>query len=203
MTLMNIITRTSGRPKAFARCRESIINQQFGGEIRHIVTTDSQFDTYVEGDVIINVKKGPGGFPYNEYINEAMKYIQSGWVMFLDDDDVLFHDYVIASIISHVELKRLVFWRVQIGDKIYPPDDLIGKEPRQRKISGIGFAVRTSMHLLRPPDDSLLRWDNEKEADFRVIHRLWEYVGESTVWIDDILTATQDGWGLGKRKDVG
>ena len=99
--LVNVLTRTSGRPKFFY-CNWVSIQQQDYPRVRHLVSYDDQetweyLQEYVGrgrcgGVEAIEVERIPleGGdhFPYNLYMNRLQAEIEEGWVMFLDDDDI-------------------------------------------------------------------------------------------------------------------
>jgi len=91
--ILYILTRTSGRPAFFAKCRESIKALTWPGQVVHIVHTDDPRDTYVEGDVIIKGETygpsfGPGFYNLsNTRLLKAVPTAEPGWVHFMDDDD--------------------------------------------------------------------------------------------------------------------
>ena len=114
MNIINIVTRTSNRPKAFKQLRESIKSQTFVN-INHIVISDNPKDMdYIKENgydtlVQINKRKLKSDYkkqhpneimiegctrytPQNLYLNDLLPHIKSteeqeGWVIFLNDDN--------------------------------------------------------------------------------------------------------------------
>ena len=88
-----ILTRTSGRPQFFKRCRETVKALTWPGPVVHIIHTDDPRDTYVEGDIIIRgecLSPTFGRGYYNKYMNRLLEAIprkKPGWVHMIDDDD--------------------------------------------------------------------------------------------------------------------
>jgi len=101
MNLINplyIITRCSNRPNFFSQTYKSIKSQTYPN-ITHIVTYDtpetlSYLNKYT--DLFkVSVERKPrlevAHFPYNLYCNYAQEMVAkmpSGWIMYLDDDDI-------------------------------------------------------------------------------------------------------------------
>ena len=88
--LINILTRTSNRPNYFARCQQSIREQDYKN-VRHIVSIDNdESKSYVRGvDTIVRVH--PMQYndtikilprtrfaPYNLYLNDLLDNVEDG-----------------------------------------------------------------------------------------------------------------------------
>ena len=117
--LLNILTRTSNRPKAFELNKMTVRSQTYSN-IRHIVCVDDELtENYVRDyndvDYIVidrekivkednSVNPNTGKYsPHNLYFNKLMGEIKEGWVMILDDDDRLSNSKSIEKIMDKLE----------------------------------------------------------------------------------------------------
>lgn len=193
--LVNIITRTHGRPTFFKNCRNSILNQTHKN-INHIVGTDIECD-YHNDAIKLSLKEvqqprlmpeyNTYPAPWNLHLNELGIYVKDGWVMYLDDDDIFCHKNALRFIVNNIENDdQILFWRVKINvDErgwIVPNDAAFGKRIEAGNFSGIGMMFH-SKHL--PVD-----WGSWSYGDFRVVSQL---LGKKLKprWIDLVLTETQ------------
>lgn len=188
--MFSILTRTSNRPKAYARCRQSVEVQT--EPFFHIVSQDSSRDNYVGADVFrFFVYKTQGERAHNLYFNEIRHCVPSyyPWVIFLDDDDTFTRPDALQIIAENIQSENdLILWRVNMAGQIIP-DSIPGRiEPGQ--VTGIGFCVHAKHWI---------DWQAIPAGDFDVISRYAERL--NTVWIDAVLTATQGKPGLGRRID--
>jgi hypothetical protein len=102
--LINILIRTSYRPQLFPRCYESILNQTYR-HTRVIVGYDNeQAMNYIPGGVDAVPVSAHKGIPfyYDLYCNQLKKYVDTGWFMFLDDDDFFWKPGSLESIIPYL-----------------------------------------------------------------------------------------------------
>lgn len=200
MTL-NVLVRTSNRPKFFQDCIRSIKAQNY--PINLIVANDAN-DSYCKPYNPIKVtaepKKdhridGARHFPFNSYLNEMFKHCKEGYVLILDDDDVL-EPGAVQKIMKRAQDDRTVFWRVKVGERIIPSDINWARQPAKRDISMIGFVFSTK-YL------PLIHISPYKQADWRLALMLYNQTDSD--WIDQVLTKTQreHGDGMGLRKDKG
>lgn len=212
----NILVRTSNRPNYFRACYESIMNQTFQN-FKIFVSCDNNetcdyLKKYSNINVILLSKPStdnfpapdiPRGnnlakFPYNIYLNQLMKQVRNGYILYLDDDDILMHPTSLQIIANHISGKDdLIFWRVQFPyGKLIPEDEYFGGPPEFWHISGIGFAF----HSKYIP---FAQWDGWKGGDYAVATKLYRTVPNKK-YIDQVLTGLQrtEGWGgFGKHED--
>lgn len=94
---INIITRTGTREKCFTILKKSIKAQTYKNYV-HYKTNDNIHNTFLkeESNVIdvthLKKKKTRQNLcPYNLYLNEAIKRINDGWVIIIDDDAKFIH----------------------------------------------------------------------------------------------------------------
>lgn len=86
--LINILTRTSGRPKCFKRCVDSVKSQTYQN-INHIVGADDDESYEYASELCDNVVKlekgvknseyGVAHAPYNLYINKLLDEVEDGY----------------------------------------------------------------------------------------------------------------------------
>lgn len=212
--LINILTRTSGRPNSFKICRESIENQSYRN-FRHIVSYDEVEDLkYINSyniEKIRVVKRteqevdhyfNPGNrefAPYNLYCNDLLSLVDKGWIMFLDDDDMLAHKEVLEIIVARIKKasKRTLFiWQMEYPDgKILPPDELV--EKKEIKIYNIGSPCFLFHHQYA----HRLTWDPWKCSDFRIIKKLNKIIPKNK-WIMQPLVKLNNFGDFGNRNDL-
>lgn len=189
--MITVITRTANRPRYFAKCRRSVLQQT--ERAFHLVISDTPEDDYPEGDLVLRVPRLQGR-GHNLYFNQAAKHIPPShpWVMFLDDDDQMGSPFTLESVIRNIiDENSLLLWYVEIDDGFIVPNHSFGKPPLPGNISGIGFCYH-SRHWMDWPPESL--------GDFKVISELYKKL--NPVWIEAVLTCTQDGPGHGLREDL-
>lgn len=193
-----ILTRTSGRPGFFARCRESVKALSWPGPVVHVVHTDDPRDTYVKGDIIIQGETyGPSfgsGF-YNLYQNRLLKAVpikSDGWVHFLDDDDCYTGPEVMNWLagenrdVLHVcKTRRL---GVSKHTEIFPP---LWK--RQTTFQTECFALWSSIARK-------FSWWGNKGGDHQYTKQITHR--HPIIWHDVIATEAQAGKGHGKCADA-
>jgi hypothetical protein len=116
--ILNIITRTKGRPKFFQICYETIHNLNFKKlKLNHWVIYDDD-DTleYLNNYKDIKLfKAGPcqqkmpahGKLAHNDYFNQVYQSIQEGVIFHVDDDDFISHPNAFLDIEDKIlELKQ-------------------------------------------------------------------------------------------------
>lgn len=184
--MLTVITRTSNRPRFFAKCRDSIKNQTV--TCNHIVISDDPKDDYVEGDEVYHIEKKKGKYPYNLYFNEVTHLIDD-YVMFLDDDDQFTTTQAAKKILEVIDEDKIVLWKVKFGGSTIP--DKVGETPTFANISGIGFAYHKKHWV---------DWQDKTGGDFSVISELYQKL--EPVWINEVLTGLQrpDGRAGGAKR---
>lgn len=212
--LVNILTRTSGRPKAFKMCRESIEKQSYS-HFKQYVSYDNlkdlEYIKYYDVEKIKVSKKteqevnqyfNPGNrefSPYNLYCNDLLSHVKKGWILFLDDDDMLAHEKVLENIVTWIkkeDKKTLFIWQMQYPDgKLLPPDELMKKE--EIKIYNIGSPCFLFHHKYA----HRVNWDPWKCADFRFLKNLSNIIPNKK-WIRQPLVKLNNSGDLGQRNDL-
>jgi hypothetical protein len=187
--VINILTRTSNRPNGFSVTYDSIHNQTYKN-IKHIVSYDNDTDLQylanyndiklvkIDKFGLINSDNSPnpntGKYsPHNLYFNEMVKYVDNGWVIYLDDDDKFTDDTVIekiADLINSNDDDTLIVWQFKLGDNWVLPNDISKEIPPV--IGGIGGS--TIAFNIKYSNDAI--WDSWKCSDFRVINSLYHKI---------------------------
>lgn len=204
--MIYVLVRTSGRPRYFKRCIESIQSQRHSGPVRIVVGNDNN-DAYCQDFHPVRFVRNEDYdharassidtakyFPFNGYLNRMLQECtEQGWVIFLDDDDMFTSKHAIATIMDHLkEDNQVAFWRVRLHDVLVPPDRYWMKRPVLRNISMIGFCFNTKYI----PLIYMAPW---KQADWRLADQLYSMCEPK--WIDKTLTMT-DNEGAGTRNDL-
>jgi hypothetical protein len=211
--LINILTRTSNRPNGFAQNRASIKEQTYKN-IRHIVSVDDlesekyvkkHTDDYIlvnkskleKQDVTLNPNTG-GLATHNLYFNELLKEVKDGWVMFLDDDDVLMDENSIQTIVDYIQdTDSLLMWQMTFPSQMFsvlPTKKLVGKKPVLGKIGSPCFLFH-SKYISRLP-----KWDKWRCSDFRFVTALYDVIPVKVPIIKPLVDVRKIG--KGKREDV-
>ena len=223
--MINILTRTSNRPNYFATLADSI-SFQTDKDYRWIVHSDafdtdgeylkeySHIDKIVQGEHILKQKslyqnkQHAEGIhrcyhaPYNIYLNDLAEYVTEGWVLYLDDDDMLENEDAIKRLNAIArrgdEDTLHIFNGIFSGDKKLPSDKgvqyiLKGVEPPYGHIGGRCFMF----HSKWLTDDL---WDEWSCSDARAIGRLLAK-GLKAVYTPTTITKIQSRAGNGERND--
>ncbi len=202
----HVILRTSNRPNAFRYAISSILRQSYQNINIVVVCDDQKSIGYTQGypcRVIepekVEIREKPDGagkeystwFPPNEYIDQAQRKLNPGYVFFLDDDDHFLKDNAIEKAISRANENALLIWQVQFLNMVIP-NGSFGKTPTLCDVTGIGLCYHTSQ--LERSD-----WTPWKCADYRTA-KGWK--DDEIIWINEILTGLQDSPGRGQRIDT-
>lgn len=213
--LINILTRTSNRPVGFKRCYNSIKYQSYTN-IKHYVSYDNTEDlSYLNGlnlelvDVSnlnkekTNLKTDDDGnqyAPYNLYCNELLNHVEDGWIIFLDDDDNLYHNKIIEEIVEMIgkidDKDRLFIWQMRYPDgRLLPTNTQIRN--REIKKNFIG----SPCYMFHSKYKNQVRWDSFKASDFRFLLQLMQLI-PNKVYLSKIITQINNYGDLGQRNDI-
>lgn len=216
--LINIITRTSGRPNYFNVCRSSITQQTYKN-INHIISVDdNESEEYIKKQSLpyIRLKKipkdnyEPKSFwyhknadkdrvaTYNLYFNEIYQHIEDGWIMFIDDDNMLNFNNSIEYISHYLKSPdHLVSWRAQFPGYTIPRQGTkisLTSPPTPGNIAGQSFIFHKKWI-------KKAQWDYLGGGDFRVFHSLFNTI-PNYIFLDNVLTKVQSQPNHGNRQDL-
>lgn len=212
--LINIVTRTSGRPVFFNRLCHSVREQSYSSW-RHVVVHENPVDlAYISAVprveavscdlfALWNDYVGPHfsderfwEAKYNLLCNVGMHSCAEGWVLFVDDDDTLHDENTLLQLADHLsDEDTLIIHRFRFEDGRRVPPDLLF-ESNRIALHGIGTGCFTFHSKWR----KYVRWDAYKCADYRFIVQLATVIPKIK-WVDLTVVAMSSP-GLGKRKDL-
>ncbi len=200
--LINILTRTSGRPEFYKDCVKSIKEQTYSN-IKHITCVDDDASYEYASklcDNVIRVEKGQkipeygiAHAPYNLYINPLLDQVDEGFIVILDDDDRFTNTTALEFIARYMDEDKLVLWRCKLPYGIVPADWAMNFPvlvPQQ--VTSFGYVFH-SKHKWAAT------WDGVKESDYRCAQRLSRLLGHE--WVNQIYTEVNTEQGLGHGKD--
>lgn len=207
---MNIITRTSNRPKYFHECVMSIMKQTCSNKVIHHITYDNKETLeYIMKELgegkrdyevrLYNcegVKKKGMKYWYNLYCNKVLKNITGGWIMYLDDDDVLSHEFVLETIFSYIDYygcDKIYVSQVKFPHKILPIKHFA--KPMLGQFPSCSFCYHSKYKECL--------WKSEGGSDFLVLIQVFKLC-PYFVFIDHVLSKigyTNDTGGKGKQID--
>jgi len=211
---INILTRTSNRPNGFNICANSVKNQTYDN-INHIVCYDNDNDiSYIDNFDVTKVKidreliikndtsANPNNSafwfsPHNLYCNELLDNVEDGWIMFLDDDDMLLNDTVIEEIVSEVKDEdTMLIWQMR-----YPRGNVLPTEQsfnsKTIRLGGIG----SPCFLIHSKWKDKARWDAYKCGDFRFLNEIFKMIPNKH-WIMKPFIQLNNAGGHGKKIDL-
>ena len=201
---INILIRNTYRPAYFKKCIDSIINQTYKNYKLIMCYDDDDCLEYLEQYKNNNkieifkaedVDKNSQAF-YNLYCNQLLDRVKDGWIIFLDDDDILTLPDTIQNIENNLNnINDFLFWKVKLGPRIVYPKDIYNIE--LNFVSGIGFCFHSKFK-------DLARWDYNKGSDYRFITKLLAHNIFNRKFVDKILTGIQHTHKMGflGRKEV-
>lgn len=210
---INVLTRTSNRPNGFKQCYDSV-RQQTYPNVRHYVSYDNEETfNYISGFDVIPVavikesnqeksrvdSEGNLYAPYNLYCNDLLEQVHEGWIMFLDDDDRLFHDGVLNAIVELISKSNedtLYVGRMRFPNgKLTPSKEAMECEVIRLNDIGSPCVVFHSKYK----DEA--RWDDYKRSDYRFIKQLETKI--SNIHFTNQIFAQINNFGdFGRQTDV-
>ena len=208
--MINILIRTSKRPKSFKRLYESIKKQSSINYKLHISYDNeddldylSNYDDILLYKMNINeilskytFKERPNTayteFPYNLYLNELNNNIDNGWIIYIDDDNYIDDGNFLKKInyiIESNDENTLIFWKYKVGNLIVP------SYPISRDNPPIINNIDTSCICFNYKWKEYILWDKWKGSDFRIINKLFNIIPKIQ-YIDEIfIKAEQENLG--------
>ena len=209
--LVNILIRTSHRINYFTDCVDSIYKQSYKNW-NIIVGADNeesyQYAKTVRGKSIkynyssynvtpIRNSENYGvPFIYNLYMNDLQNEVRDGYILYLDDDDMLSSSNSLLTIVNHIKDENsFLMWRVKFPNRLVPSDANFGKPPVVRDVDTVGFLFH---HKYKQT------WEPYKRGDYRVAIKLYNII-PNKIFINQTLTELQRVFegGNGKRDDKG
>ena len=203
--IINILTRTSNRPKFFDINYNSVKSQIVDSNviINHIVSYDDpttfeyvdKYNDIIKVPVIKQNFTSMKTFPFNLYFNELHKYVKDGFIIYLDDDDTFYDNNSLQKIIPYLDINKILFWQVQFSNKIIPSVSLIlSKSVSKNNCPSNSFSFHYS--LLNKYN---ILWKPIRGGDYIFIHNLYKK-HKNCRWINLIITKVPSS-GVGLQID--
>lgn len=186
---LNILIRTSNREKLFNRCLESVKSQTYK-DVRILVSADDEKTAaYVHkaGIEPVRVQKRiiNSGYnaPWNAYLNDLIAKVTGGWIMILDDDDMLANHNVLQQLVTGLKDDNTIYFtrmKWPTG-RVIPSDMHFAKHQIVPKDIGMPCFIFHAKHKHR------LAFQPVKQGDFHFISRFVNIVKKQT-WLNLIMT---------------
>jgi len=197
--LINVLIRTSRRPDHFRKCISSVLGQQYSN-VRIIVCYDdesclSYLEQYPTIDKFFVNIESEEKYKFNLYCNDLMDKVKEGWIMFLDDDDMLVHPHVLSIInCGLLDEETFLIW------KFLRPDQAIF----HKDIDDIRLGeIDTSSFCFHSSHKEAARWGDQQYGDWRFVTELLKSHAFTRRAIPRILTATSYCDKIGSFGEVG
>lgn len=135
-------------------------------------------------------------YPMNDYMNTLQERIGEGWVMYLDDDNLLQNAFSISELMGHVQsTTEMLAFRSVLG-RVTPHDQNFGKRVIMGDFDSSNFMFHTD-------NLELARWPDKRCGDFKVGSNL--ALNLPVRWVDKSFIQSnplRDALGgLGKRQE--
>ena len=199
--LINIIIRTSDRPKCFNTNIISIKDQNYDNLKLHISYDNSNTKIYINNILsdknlnykLYEVEKKKIPYFYNDYPNQILSEIKSGYIMFLDDDDMFTHKNALKYINIYLEMNRYLTWNYLRSDNII---GITNGKIKSGKVTSCGFCYNSSHKS---------KWKTDSDGDYHFANDLINNNNLKIAKLDKILTTCINKnviYGEGKCKDI-
>jgi len=126
-----ILIRTSNRPEYFKKCIDSILNQNYTHYHIYICYDTNESLEYLkpyENNAKITYFrvriKSSNKYKFNLYCNILMDMVEDGYIMFLDDDDMMVGPRMLEVLNHEIGTNRIVVWRFLRPDKLIFPTNI-------------------------------------------------------------------------------
>ena len=195
--MINILVRTSNRPNEFKKCIDSILSQTYE-EFKVICCYDDlnskEYISKVNDDRLVSYFINLDScyhYKYNLYCNDLLNKVKSGWIMFLDDDDMFTSNDALQTIMNYTNnINSLIFWKVLIKNKMIYPKNL--NNISFGEIANSGFCFHSSFK-------NYSRWECKRGSDFIFIKKLQRKNNFKNIFINKQFVNTQKGSSDGQK----
>lgn len=182
---INILIRTCGRPELFKKCIESIYAQKYLN-YRIIVCYDrEECLEYLSSEDIecffVSEPTNTNKYKFNLYCNKLMDKVEDGYIMFLDDDDILLDQNALKTVNECLDIgDTVLIWKFARPDKIIYP---------------LSFPVKfgeidTTSVCFHSKFKDLARWTDQQYGDWGFYSELFKKLPSEPKVVNYILTGT-------------
>jgi len=185
-TKINILVRTSNRPIYFKQCIESILNQNYTN-YKVIIGYDkvesleylNNYKNNSKIEIYHMTTTSKERFKHNLYLNTLMDKVTDGFIMYLDDDDMMTYNNSLNILNENIiNDDDLIIWKFMRPDKlIYPQSTII----KLGHISGCAYSFNNKYKYNS-------RWVDRQCSDYHFITGLLKKTKLNIKIIDYILT---------------
>ena len=167
---ITILIRNTYRPNTFSKCIQSVLRQEYTNYRIIMCYDDDRCMEYLEEYrnhpkiALFNVKReSDASHFYNLYCNYLLDRVRDGWILFLDDDNMLSQPDTLKKINNNIKTENdIIFWKVKLGEHIIFPNIY---DIKYGQISTIGFCFHSKYK-------NAARWIAEQGSDFHYVTHL-------------------------------
>jgi glycosyltransferase involved in cell wall biosynthesis len=210
LPVVNILLRTSNRPKGFAKAIESIREQTYKNVNIIVSYDDEATNKYITPYPVRPLRVYPVAIddiprqpnfveyglkaPYNLYLNALAREVKEGWVTYFDDDTWFVDKNCLEKIVKSIKTQNsLVLWKIENHERVVPLPRNFGQPPVNCDIGGNSFMFHSKFL-------PLVHWDAYRKGNYRVAKKLYSRL--EPVWINELLSTAYKIVGNGNRKDI-
>ena len=186
---INILIRTSNRPECFKKCIESILQQNYENYQVYICYDKKEsldylkeYEHYPQIRYFYVEEASAEKYKFNLYCNQLLEKVNDGYIMFLDDDDILIGNRTLEIMNWHLVANKMIIWNFLRPDKVVFPKDL-NKELILGEIDTSSICFHHSLKHLS-------KWGDKQYGDFHFYKHIFNQCKEK-LYVNYILTTTQ------------
>ena len=186
---LNILIRTSNRAECFKKCIESILNQNYENyqificyDKKESLDYLTKYENYPQISFFYVEEKSKEKYKFNLYCNQLLGKVNDGYIIFLDDDDILIGNRTFEIINWYLASNKMIIWNFLRPDKLVFPKDL-NKELILGEIDTSSICFHHSLK-------SLSKWGDKQYGDYHFYKHIFNQCKEK-IFIDYVLTTTQ------------
>lgn len=209
---LSVLTRTHQRPKFLRRCLDSLKKQTKRNFVIVLISdckedkVDSLVSEYSDLSIVVKHIDNPVIWPScNIYFNMVKDIIDSDYIVFVDDDDVVIDDSYFETLEDIVVKNTVLRYPVIMSRSMYcpnastripfPEEMYWNKFPIYSHVSTLNFCVRSDLY-------KKFEWPNVRGGDFYFINTVFKNIDwKKDVYWYDKLTTKIDHSGLGLADD--
>lgn len=189
----NILIRTSMRPEFFKLCINSILTQKYNNYHIYICYDNTESLSYLnQYKLTKNItfffieNDSTEKYKFNLYNNTLMDMVNDGFIMFLDDDDVLTHNLCLKIINENIiDENSILIWKFMRPDKLVYPKNIYDIKIGEIDTTSLCFNCKYK---------NLSKWSDKQCGDFyfysELFRKLKEMNIDNIIKVNYILTKT-------------
>lgn len=203
--------RTHNRSEQLKTCLTSIAQCNYA-DTQVIIVSDNDPDPVEDIAAAtlchipwVRFKPKPHSWPPNDYFNQIHHLVEGHYTTYIDDDDRVFDRSYYSEILKAAKQNpHMMIWRANLGklyhgnkDTILPENHNWGKRPVLSHFSTLNMGVLSEYA-------KNVSWPQRKGGDGLFAQSFWDrYIScnpEKVIFIDKVLTGTQNGLSTHKRE---